>query len=64
MKIFLFRFRVWRREVRSSIVFTSGFLVKLNRLHRFDPSIQSVKISVLSSGPIEVDARSNQANSD
>ncbi|TGK21802.1 hypothetical protein [Leptospira kmetyi] len=38
-------------------------LVKLNRLHKFDPSIESVTISVLS-GPIEVEARSNQANSD
>lgn len=38
-------------------------LVKLNRLHKFDPSIESVNIEILS-GPIEVEARSNQANSD
>ncbi|TGM01125.1 hypothetical protein EHQ76_10840 [Leptospira barantonii] len=38
-------------------------LVKLNGLHRFDPSIESVTISILS-GPIEVEARSNQSNSD
>ncbi|TGM97004.1 hypothetical protein [Leptospira yasudae] len=48
---------------RVVLLLLRDLLVKLDRLHRFEPSIRSVNIKILS-GPIEVEARVNQSNSD
>ncbi|MBM9498999.1 hypothetical protein JWG44_01860 [Leptospira sp. 201903071] len=48
---------------RVVLLLLRDLLVKLDRLHRFEPSIRSVNITILS-GPISVEARINQANSD
>ncbi|MCG6167136.1 hypothetical protein [Leptospira sanjuanensis] len=48
---------------RVVLLLLRDLLVKLDRLHRFEPSIRSVNITILS-GPIEVEARVNQSNSD